>query len=124
MSVQVMDALIVRHLQDIESASGRITDEIQKNVGKAIDDIVGEWAPEKDWFSNGEKFDTASDELILAPKNWKVPESSDKDEFFARFYFDAINAAQNEEGWENRAVQRYLLKVIENMDLRPPRAAA
>ena len=23
-----------------------------------------------------------------------------------------------------RAVQRYLLKVIENMDLRPPRAAA
>jgi hypothetical protein len=24
----------------------------------------------------------------------------------------------------NRAVQRYLLKVIENMDLRPPRAAA
>ena len=25
---------------------------------------------------------------------------------------------------ESRAVQRYLLKVIENMDLRPPRAAA
>jgi hypothetical protein len=27
-------------------------------------------------------------------------------------------------GYSDRAVQRYLLKVIENMDLRPPRAAA
>jgi hypothetical protein len=94
-----IDVLIVRNLKDIESASKIIIDEIQKNVGKAIDDIVGEWSLEKDWFSDGGKFD--GENLMLAPKDWKVPESSEKDEFFGSFYFDAINAAQNEEGWEN-----------------------
>jgi hypothetical protein len=93
-----IDALIVRNLKDIESASNIIDDEIQKNVGKAIGDIVAEWSREKDWFSEDENLDDG--EPTLAPKNWKVPDSSEKDEFFARFYIVAINA-QNEEAWEN-----------------------
>ena len=36
----------------------------------------------------------------------------------------AADAIVNLDTLKGRAVQRYLLKVIENMDLRPPRAAA
>jgi hypothetical protein len=43
-------------------------------------------------------------------------------------YTKAVRYTQKHIGWfkatKSRAVQRYLLKVIENMDLRPPRAAA
>ena len=101
MPSQEMDALIVRHLQDIESASRRINDDIQKNIGDAINSIVGEWSREKDWDSFG-KFDVndEGDLLTLAPKKWRFPDSDAKDnEFFGWFWFDAFDDAENERNW-------------------------
>ena len=77
MSSQEMDALIVRHLQDIENASRRINDEIQKNVGDAIDAIVEKWSREKDWCSLN-LFNDVDCFLRLAPKKWRLPVSDEK----------------------------------------------
>ena len=104
MPSQEMDAFIVRHLQDIESASRRINDDIQKNIGDAINSIVGEWSREKDWDSFG-KFDVndEGDLLTLAPKKWRFPDSDAKDnEFFGWFWFDAFDDAENERNWTNQ----------------------
>ena len=62
-----------------------------------MDNIVGEWSRERGWFSKGHLND---DLLIVAPENWRVPDSSPKDEFFCEFCLDAIDADQNQESWE------------------------
>ena len=98
MSSQEMDALIVRHLQDIESASTRIKDEIQKNVGDAIDAIVEKWSREKDWCSLN-LFNDVDCFLRLFPKKWRLPVSDMKDDkYFGSFWFDAFDDAENETG--------------------------
>jgi hypothetical protein len=102
MTAQEMDALIVRHLKDIESASNRLNIEIQKNVGDAIDRIVKEWAGEKKWYSTG-CVNNEETYLALAPTNWLLPDKEERDEkFYGWFWIDAFDNAGNETGlWNN-----------------------
>jgi hypothetical protein len=91
MSAEEMDALIVRHLKDIESASIRLV-EIEKKVGKVIDDVIGSWSQEREWFSEREFH---VDVTWIAPENWRVPNAPRaKNEFYCWFEADAVG------GWE------------------------
>jgi hypothetical protein len=94
LSVQEMDALIVRHLKDIESASSRLQKEIQKNVGKVIDDVIESWSQARDWILE-RNFDEAS--TWIAPKNWRVPDTPQaRNEFYCWFGTDTQNGERGE----------------------------
>jgi hypothetical protein len=99
-AAQDMDALIVRHLTDIESASKRIKDDIENNVWKALDDIVEPWLGEVQ-FLTYKAYYGSNEYSIYAPNNWRIPDSDDKDKFFGSFWIDAFDYAKNEIGWNN-----------------------
>jgi hypothetical protein len=81
MGPREMDALIIRHLADIEEAGKRaylLDDEILKILGKAAEN----WT-KSDWEG---KYDI-EDEFSLCPLKWKRSEE-DKEDWLAYFQFD------------------------------------
>jgi hypothetical protein len=99
MSEEKMDALIVRHLYDLEAASQRLTKYIQIQVGSAIDEIIKEWAEEQRW-----SFDLnfEEDATWLANECWRIPElERSKNEFYARFATDINDAGEKDGDWNS-----------------------
>jgi predicted RNase H-like HicB family nuclease len=82
-----MDALIVRHLSDIDTAAKRLSYSLEAQVGKAIDGIVEAWAEKNGW--NG-TFEWDQNELSVVPPEWKYRENgADEDSRSAWFYLYA-----------------------------------
>lgn len=87
MSSVEMDALIIRHLADIDAATKRLYYNIQEQVGKAIDDVTESWTKQNEWEG---LFNWDQEHLIVYPRQWTYAEpGSDKNHRLAWFELDA-----------------------------------
>ncbi|MBD2745798.1 hypothetical protein IC232_03715 [Microvirga sp. BT688] len=84
MSSNQMDALIVRHLSDIDAAARRLSYELEAKVGKAIDVLIEEWAEKSGWEGS---FSWDQVDLYFYPKEWEyTEEGSDEPSQYGYFY--------------------------------------
>ena len=74
------DAVIVRNLDQLNSAANRLSFEIEPRIKKVIDEIAEKWAKTNAW--SGE-FDWWKGNLWFAPDNWKSDE-----EWLGQFHLD------------------------------------
>jgi hypothetical protein len=96
MSEQEMDALIVRHIDDLEAATKRLKESIQVEVGAAIDKIIKKWAEENKWFA---KLGFNESGAWVAEESWRMPDTEQSaDKFFGSFYIHVNDAGITKDG--------------------------
>jgi hypothetical protein len=83
MSTDELDALIVRNLDDLDAAAKRLELDIEKRVGKVIDQIAETWARKQGWEG---KFDFDLTTLWVAPAEWRSIEGKAEADAFLGFF--------------------------------------
>jgi hypothetical protein len=96
MSGRELDALIVRHLIDLEDACERLTNELDKEIFIEIDHVIREWARSEDrkWFFKETTEDTFA---WMAPEEWRTPDADAEQKFRCRFKLDTTDNAPGTE---------------------------
>ena len=86
MSMEKLDALIVRNLRDLDVATKRLSYDIDVKVSRAIDRFTELWADKHRWKGKFKWDDEA--ELWIAPDNWGTDNSTDDDLWLGYFSFN------------------------------------
>jgi len=84
MGSREIDALIIRHLADIEAA-GRRGFELDTEVFKVLGKTAEKWANKVNWQGN---FDIEGDGFWLNPPDWKLSGKTEEDDESWLGYFD------------------------------------
>ena len=83
-----IDVLILCNLKDLDGAAARLRNEIQKQVGLAVNSIVRDWAEKEGWKG---VFDWYGDEDIvwIADPSWRGEDEEDEDDYEFWFRLEA-----------------------------------
>ncbi len=104
MSSAQMDALIVRHLADIDTAAKRIIHNVQVEVGKALDEVAEEWADAQGWTG---VFEWDENELALYPPEWGYKEPGSEDTSRSAYFY--LYAGQGDDFGETSDLDQFWL---------------
>ncbi|NIJ43485.1 hypothetical protein FHS78_003800 [Parvibaculum indicum] len=70
-----IDALIVRHLGDLDMAASYLANELEPRVASAMNSMAEKWAKKRRWRGQYSWSVGEDDYLWLAPQSWAVPDS-------------------------------------------------